>query len=376
MFNIIKREWNILIHERTMVFIVLLCASVAYVFLIGNLYNGHTVQHIPVAVCDMEQSSLSRDLVHDVETANPYELVAVAGDETTVMDLMDNKKVEAILIIPQDFSEKLAHHEQIQLAFISDGSNTLHQGYASAPMQEVVGTFSAKQQMLSAAAGGAPQLPSVPVQMSLRIMGNPTQSYSFFYLYGVMITASQIGLMIAFALAVYCDFRKYFFYHHGIVRTLVAKEIIYVGLSFIAVLLGISAIVSVFHMPFEGNIWAALFLCFSFSYAVANLAGVVALYFKTKLALVQCLVFYALPAFLMSGYIWPDIGMLAPVKWVSYTIPLHYICMDFRAVALTGTVPDLWLHCLVLQIMGTVGLLIMVFIMHCRQCRTELCRSF
>ena len=148
MFNIIKREWNILIHERTMVFIVLLCASVAYVFLIGNLYNGHTVQHIPVAVCDMEQSSLSRDLAHDVETANPYELVAVAGDETTVMDLMDNKKVEAILIIPQDFSEKLAHHEQIQLAFISDGSNTLHQGYASAPMQEVVGTFSAKQQML------------------------------------------------------------------------------------------------------------------------------------------------------------------------------------------------------------------------------------
>ena len=349
MLEIMQRELKQLLHERFMVFIVLMFAASAYALLIGNLYSEETVQNIPVAVCDLEDSPLSRELIKSV----------MDTDELISVEKLKSGEIAAVLVIPEDFSKKFYTQQPVELAFLQDGSNTLQAGYASSPMQLVVATFSAKFSTQSAISNGTPQLAAPPINLSLRTFGNPTQSYLEFYIYGIMLVAAQIGMIMGFSMSVYEDFHNGFFKNRGVLITLVSKEIFYLFMSFVSIVIGMFLLSTIFKLPFRGDLAQILILCFAFLFVVENLAGFAALFFKTKLALVQCMVFYTLPAFLVSGYIWPEIGMIDIIKWISLLQPIHYILPDFRDLALVGMTSNYFLHISAFLMIGIILALIL-----------------
>ncbi|MBR1759893.1 MAG: ABC transporter permease [Schwartzia sp.] len=354
-----ERELSLLLAERKLVAVVLLFAATAYAFLIGNLYNGHVVEHIPVVVCDLDGSAESRAFCREIRTVHTYDVTLVTGKLDEAETALAQRDAAAVIVIPENFAKDLSERRSVQLPFITDGSNSLVQSYSLAPIQELVGAFSAAQTARTAAADGMPELPVTPVSVSLRVPENPTGSYAFFYLYGVMLTAAQIGVMLSTALSVWGDARKPLFAENGVWKTLLAKQSFYGAASVLSMLIGLSVLVLVFRMPFKGSLFVFLPLYAAYAFAAMNLATAFALYFRTELALVQCLVFYALPAFLLSGYIWPEHGMLPMFRWISATFPLHYLLVDFRAVALSGVpfsglLPD----AVALLAMGVVLLLV------------------
>lgn len=188
--------------------------------------------------------------------------------------------------------------------------------------------------------------------MSLRMSGNPTQSYLEFYIYGVMIMASQIGILIAFGLSLQDDLKA------NIKPNLMAKEFTCLSFSLISIMIGIFILVTLFNLPFRADISKVLLLCAVFYFVVENLAGIAALYFKTSTSLIQCMIFYTLPAFLLSGYTWSEIGMTLPIKIISVLQPVHYILPDFRDLALIGTTSNYFLHISVLIMIGIFLVLI------------------
>lgn len=355
MLSIIRGEIQALLERRKLVCVILFFGATAYALLIGNLYNGHIVQNIPVAVCDLDDSPESRALIQAVSDSDQYAVKAYVGSEEAGMDLFWDKTVAAVVVVPQNFSEDLANRRPVQVGFISDGSNTLVQSYSLLPIQTVIGTFSAEAAVRTAMIAGAPQLPPVPVGLSIRMMQNQTNSYAFFYMYGVMITAAQIGIMLSFALAVYYGLKEGDFKNHGLWKTLAAKEMFYIFCSSISACIGLLCLTGVFHFPFRGSVAEFLALYIAFAFAAANLAGLFALYFRTELALVQGLVFCALPAFLISGYIWPTLGMLPMWQAVSALIPLHYIIPHFRSMALAGTAGGSGEDMAILLAAGAIG---------------------
>ena len=99
-------------------------------------------------------------------------------------------------------------------------------------------------------------------------------------------------------------------------RSIAAKEILYLMLSVTSVMLAITILSAVFDLPLRADVSRVLTLCAAFLFAVENLAGLAAVLFKTRMALIQCMVFYTLPAFLLSGYIWPELGMIEPIRLI------------------------------------------------------------
>ena len=69
MLKIMRREMLLLIRERPAIFLVMMLAASAYALMIGNLYAEQIVQNIPVAVCDLDDSALSRELTRAVYQA-------------------------------------------------------------------------------------------------------------------------------------------------------------------------------------------------------------------------------------------------------------------------------------------------------------------
>ena len=350
-----RREFNLLTHERLAVLIILLFAATAYSLLIGNLYRGGIVQRIPVAVCDLEDSPLSRELIRATAEADQFNFRETLSDDAEAVRLLERGEVAAVLVIPKDFSEKFYRQESVELAFLQDGSNTLQAGYAAAPMQLICATCSAEFNQRAAMANSTPQISPAPVTLSLRLPANSTQSYLAFYMYGVMLMAAQIGMIMGFSMSIYEDFRAGFFKQHEVLFALVSKIIFYLALSLSSVALGIFFLATFGNLPFRGDFGEMILICAAFLFAVEGLAGLAGIYFKTKLALVQAMVFYTLPAFLLSGYIWPEVGMTDIIRWISMLQPVHYILTDFRILSLTGVAPQINQHAAILFSIGSVS---------------------
>lgn len=358
MWDILRRELLILCHQRRMVFIVLLAAASAYAMLIGTLYMGQTVQSIPVAVCDLDQSALSRQLIRDVASADTYHFVGTTASEAEGEQWLAMKKAAAVVVIPSDFAEKFYQGQDVSLGFLQDGANTLEASYASVPMQLIWEDWLGSYRAEAIAIHGTPQVQPGAVGLSLRYTANPTQSYLVFYVYGVMLIAAQIGITMSYGLAVQGDSRHGYYRRHGLFRVMAVKIGLYWFCSFLSVLLGIGVLIGLFHLPLYGNLGAVLLLCGAFLFAVENIAGLVALYFRTKLALTQFLVFYSLPAFLISGYIWPEQAMPGIIRFLAWLQPVHYAMADFRQLALTGQSTTWGLHTAILLAVGLTAALV------------------
>lgn len=292
MWNCLQREMKILFYRRRMVFIVLIAAASAYALLIGTLYQNQTVQQIPVMVCDLNQSALSRQLVQDIASADQYRFLGTVNSEEEGQKQLASQNAAVVVVIPRDFSENYYAGRPVSLAFLQNGTNTLVAGYALPPMQSVWAAWAGQHRAYGNMIHNTSWLSLAGVRLDLRYTANPVQSYLSFYVYGVMLIAAQIGIMMGYALS-------------------------------------------------------AVFLL-----AVENLAGLIALYFRTRLALVQCLVFYTLPAFLLSGYIWPVQAMPGVIHSISLLQPVHYALSDFRQLALSGTAGSYAFHMAVLVSMA------------------------
>ena len=251
-FTLVRREISTLVKRRKLILFILLFGASAYSLLVGNLYRNQVVTTIPLVICDEDQSSLSRSLSRYIMEADRVQVISSVQNEKEAYALLDKKEAEGLIIIPPDFSKKITRHEPVSLLFLTDGTNSLYQNYAMAPVQEAAAQFSAEREMETAALEKVPYLPAAPVYPSLRIKENPTQSYSFFYLYGVTITAAQIGLMIAFAESLYEDMKKRTFRKISILKLLLAKEITMAFLSTAAILPAFTIIIGFFHMPYKG----------------------------------------------------------------------------------------------------------------------------
>ena len=224
MWDILRRELLILCHQRRMVFIVLLAAASAYAMLIGTLYMGQTVQSIPVAVCDLDQSALSRQLIRDVASADTYHFVGTTASEAEGEQWLASQKAAAVVVIPSDFAEKFYQGQDVSLGFLQDGANTLEASYASVPMQLIWADWLGRYRAEAIAIHGTPQVQPGAVGLSLRYTANPTQSYLVFYVYGVMLIAAQIGITMSYGLAVQGDSRHGYYRRHGLFRVMAVKS--------------------------------------------------------------------------------------------------------------------------------------------------------
>ena len=102
--------------------------------------------------------------------------------------------------------------------------------------------------------------------------------------------------------------------------------------------------VTFFRVPFHGN-WGVLFLSSAlFLVAVLMLGYFLSVVAKTQLAASQlALVATFMPAFLLSGFLYPIEQMPVAIRWFTHIIPARYYVTLIKALFLKGS-PVAWLR--------------------------------
>lgn len=355
---LIRRELaNAFFHDARRA-IFLFGAATAYLILFGILYYPGVVKEIPTVACDEEHTAYSRLLTRQVDDDERLELVRVVADEGEARDMLRRKEVYAAVIIPADFSHDILNGRSAKVLFMLNGANIITTNIATTAGNDIVNTFNtrfAARQAALRTSGDEQMLKKriSPVETTLRVLNNPTQSYMMFFMVGLAMAAMQQGIFLAIGAAVQGDFKD----TEGLkgapkAAVLVVKVAVYWLLSVLSFAL-VCVISYGLGIPDRASVTALLTLASAFSFAAVSLGLFASSLFHNELQFVRASIMYTVPAFIFGGYTWPLEAMDPVTQVVAQAFPMAWMSNAVRELFLSGHLATLSYN---LTVMGVIFL--------------------
>ena len=358
---LIRRELaNAFLHDARRA-IFLFGAATAYLILFGILYYPGVVKEIPTVVCDEEHTAYSRLLTRQVDDDERLGLVRVVADEGEARDMLRRKEVYAAVIIPADFSHDILNGRSAKVLFMLNGANIITTNIATTAGNDIVNTFNtrfAARQAALRTSGDEQMLKKriSPVETTLRVLNNPTQSYMMFFMVGLAMAAMQQGIFLAVGAAVQGDFKD----TEGLkgapkAAVLVVKVAVYWLLSVLSFAL-VCVISYGLGIPDRASVTALLTLASAFSFAAVSLGLFASSLFHNELQFVRASIMYTVPAFIFGGYTWPLEAMDPVTQVVAQAFPMAWMSNAVRELFLSGHLATLSHNLTALTVMGVIFL--------------------
>lgn len=355
---LIRRELaNAFLHDARRA-IFLFGAATAYLILFGILYYPGVVKEIPTVVCDEEHTAYSRLLTRQVDDDERLGLVRVVADEGEARDMLRQKEVYAAVIIPADFSHDILNGRSAKVLFMLNGANIITTNIATTAGNDIVNTFNtrfAARQAALRTSGDEQMLKKriSPVETTLRVLNNPTQSYMMFFVTGLAMAAMQQGFFLAIGAAVQCDFRNPELKGTSKGKLLVVKVGVYWVLSILSFGL-VCVLARLLGIPDRASIQSLGLLAGAFSFAAISLGLFASSIFHNELQFVRASVMYTVPAFIFGGYTWPLEAMDPVTQVVAQAFPMAWMSNAVRELFLSGHLATLSHNLTALTVMGVI----------------------
>ncbi|WP_418626864.1 ABC transporter permease [Anaerosinus sp.] len=354
-WQIFMQECTLLIKKDPRRIIFIIGAPIAYLFLFGLLYSPQIVNHIPIAICDEDQTPLSRAIIQQLSDSERLNLVAVTNNEFTTQDLFNQNITTATVYIPQNFSQQIKTGISSKILLTVDGSNLISTNTLLTTIQPIIAdtTANVSAQLLNTNLKAPTNALGkvMPVQLQYRVLHNQNESYLYFFLIGLAMAAFQQGIFLstgasflAQPLNIPDNRYRSLFYHFS------AKLTPYFLSSIFAFALTIYTAIHYFNLPNLFSFIELSALGVAFTCAAIAFTLLLSSFIKSELIFTRCSIIYTVPAFILSGYIWPYQSMSLVSKLLSYLFPITYLSSTCREIILTGTSPNTWSDVLVLNL--------------------------
>ncbi|ODA40591.1 ABC transporter permease [Desulfosporosinus sp. BG] len=336
--NIAHYEIMRIFRERVLL-AILFIVPLLYASMFGLVYVSAILQHVPLGIVDLDHSQESRAVVSAFENTSNFE---VFPQVSTYVDLeagMKNGLVRAGVVIPADYSQKLAQHQLTQILTVYDGSNLIYGFNTRKYFQQVLNTFSADHTAayLSGLGMTKREITNVmdTVSYSMEVWYNPTFSYAtFIYMGLVLMTLQQIGLLgVGLTVTREKEENSWLQFLCAAVpqwKIFIGKALPYFIANFFnyGLLLWIAA--RFVNVKIEGSVGLILLLGLLFDLIVVSVGFIVSVYFPNSLLVTRYLMLISVPIFVASGYSWPSTHIPAVINKLLRTMPYTWMAEGFR----------------------------------------------
>ena len=145
------------------------------------------------------------------------------------------------------------------------------------------------------------------------------------------------------------------------IEVMTGKIVPYIAIGLIQVTLILVAAVAVFHVPFAGSVLSMYLAALLFVAANLTVGITISSFAKNQLQAMQLTNFYFLPNMMLSGFLFPYLGMPKWAQYVGLLMPLTYFNRLVRGIFLKGNnLADLWPNIWPLMIFTVVLLAVSV----------------
>jgi len=299
------------------------------------------VDRVPLMVWDQSGTTESRDFVSRFGGSRYFTLTGYVDSYRTIERAIDRRDILMALVIPTDFARKVRAGMPVPVQLILDGSDantaTIALGYA-----EAVTLAWSRQVVLEHARrlGTAPTAGSVDLRP--RVWFN-TDMVSRNYIFPGLIAV--IMMVIAALLTSLTVAREW---ETGTMEQLIStplrgseliagKLIPYFAIGILDLLLSVLVGEFVFDIPLRGSLGLLFGLSLIFLLCALAFGLLISIVAKNqRLSSQIAMVTTMLPAFLLSGFIFPIENMPPPIQAVTHIITARYFVTILRGIYLKG----------------------------------------
>lgn len=358
--------WHILKREIRQMFITdrrraifLFGASLAYLILFSLLYGTHTIKAVPLVIYDEDQTQFSRSLIQAFDDSERFQIVAYVTTQDDMENVLREKEAYAAVHIPIKFAQDTKSGRSSTVLLMADGENILIANTVTTAAQEIIAAF-AKEAGAKLTETNNGQLPSMalhktgPIDFRLRVLNNPTQSYLSFFVMGLCMAAFQQGVFLAVGASIMNEYQNPGELENAHPLVIMAGKLFPYWISgTLAFFITVIVAIHLFEIPGKAPLASLFFLSAAFLFAAVSFSAFIASLCNNELTFTRISIAYTVPAFVLSGYTWPQEAMDTVGKTISYTFPLSYFSNTVRELMIAGYSPFLYRNSLILLLIGT-----------------------
>ena len=295
---------------------------------------------LPTAVLLQETSDVGRSILKALENTKYFKLTHHADSEAEFNRLLASGEVLFAIEVPRGFERALRRGERPALLIAADATDPVATNSALGALGNLVQTALRNDRAV-------PDSGPLPFEIRQHARYNPAGSSQLNIVPGLMGTILTMTMLIFTALSVTREVER------GTMESLLAMPITpleimlgkitpYVLIGFFQAALIVGCGVVLFSVPVVGDLTllaglTTLFIAtnLAIGYTFSTLA-------KNQLQAVQMAMMFFLPNMLLSGFVFPFLGMPLWAQWLSEWLPLTHYIRIVRAIMLKGsTIADL-----------------------------------
>jgi ABC-2 type transport system permease protein len=308
------------------------------------------VKHISTIVCDQDNTRLSREFILKFENSGYFDIRFCTGKEYDPRKFIAAGSAKVGIVIPGDFSYKFKRGRAAQIQILIDGSdpttaiNALN--YATLISQAYI----------------APKIKILDVRP--RVFYNPELRSANFSIPGLIgVLLMNITLMLT-SLTIVRE-RELKTMEQLIVtpirpyELMIGKIIPHIIIGLVNIIISLFIAVLFFHVPIRGSILLLLLLTLIFIISQLGIGLFISTISRTTLQSFMTIIFYVIPSWLLSGFIFSIEAMPQPAQLVTYLVPLRYYLTIIRGITLKGIgFAELWQESLALGVFGLASIIL------------------
>ncbi len=297
------------------------------------------VDRVPLMVWDQSQTATSREFVSRFSGSHYFSLQGAVDNYSAIERAIDRRDTLVALIIPTDFARRVGRGQQVEVQAIFDGSDsntaTIALGYADAVTSDYSRDVVMQRVMRHGGSSTGGQLEVRP-----RLWFN-SDMVSRNYIFPGLIS---VIMMVITALLTSLTVAKE--WETGTMEQLIAtpltgpellagKLIPYFAIGLLDLILAILVGQFAFHVPLRGSIMLLFGMSVVFLIGALSLGILISIVTKNqRMASQLAIVATMLPAFLLSGFIFPIENMPLPVQGITHIITARYFVTIMRGIYL------------------------------------------
>ena len=354
--------WRVCVREIHIMFArpLYMFASVGVMllstFFFLTLMRGGAAEQMPMAVVDLDQSSISRRLTHEMQATPSVDIQLVTNSYPEAREAMQQGKIYGIFVIREGFYRDLVSLKRPQIDFYVTNSYTVGGNTAYKQMLTMANLVSGAFQREVLRKKGLPDDVIMhriqPLAIEGHMVANPWGNYSV-YLVSTILPGilGLICLMLTiFAIGFELKSRS----SHTWLRVaggnytvaMIGKLIPY---TLIYLILGIGCHVILYRFagfPVYGSTARLMFGLVLFIFAMEALGITLIGLLPTLRDALSIGALYSMLGFSLSGFTYPQMAMLPPVRALSYMEPLRhyyliYVNEALMAAPVENSIPNM-----------------------------------
>ena len=333
--------WRVMQRELKMMFArpLYLFASVGVMllstFFFLTLMQGGSAEKMPVAVVDLDQTSISRRLIHEMQATPSVDIQLITNSYPEAREAMQQGKIYGIFVIPECFYDELVSFKRPKMDFYVTNAYTVGGNTAYKQMLTMVNLTSGAFQREVLRKKGLPDDVIMhriqPLAIEGHMVANPWGNYSVYLVSTIL--PGILGLICLMLTIFTIGFELKMRTSHAWLKAaggnytvaMIGKLIPY---TLIYIILGIGCHIILYRFagfPVYGSHTRLMFGLLLFIFAMEALGITLIGLLPTLRDALSIGALYSMLGFSLSGFTYPQMAMLPPVRALSYLEPLrHY----------------------------------------------------